>query len=71
MMPCITKNFLTVTDEDLLQHIRDFTNEFKRPPSTADFEKSNNKYPHMKTYYRHFKYYKTKNKAFSKSLFYL
>ncbi|MGL5352245.1 MAG: homing endonuclease associated repeat-containing protein, partial [Clostridium sp.] len=65
MMPYTTKSFSTVTDEELLQHIRDFNNEFKRPPTTADFEKSNNKYPHTKTYYRHFKYYKTKDKLSS------
>lgn len=65
MMPYVTKEFSTVTDDELLQYIRDFTNEFKRPPTTADFERSNNKYPHMKTYYRHFKYYKTKDKLSS------
>lgn len=65
MMPYVTKEFSTVTDDELLQYIRDFTNEFKRPPTTADFEKSDNKYPHMKTYYRHFKYYKTKDKLSS------
>ncbi|WP_294166926.1 homing endonuclease associated repeat-containing protein [uncultured Clostridium sp.] len=65
MMPYTTKNFSTITDEELLQYIRDFNKEFKRPPTTADFEKSNNKYPHMKTYYRHFKYYKTENKISS------
>lgn len=65
MMPYTTKEFSIITDEELLQHIRDFTDEFKRPPTTADFEKSNNKYPHTKTYYRHFKYYKTENKLSS------
>lgn len=65
MNPYTTKKFSNITDEELLQYIRDFTNEFKRPPTTADFEKSNNRYPHMKTYYRHFNYYKKENKIYS------
>ncbi|SDO71539.1 homing endonuclease associated repeat-containing protein [Clostridium gasigenes] len=65
MMPYTTKEFSTITDEELLQHIRDFSNEFKRPPTTADFENCNSRYPHTKTYYRHFKYYKKENKLSS------
>ena len=40
MMPYVPKSFSTITAEELLQHIIDFYNEFKRPPTTADFENS-------------------------------
>lgn len=58
------KKYSTVTDEELLQFIRDFYKEYKRAPVTSDFE-NNKKYPHFKTYYRHFKYYKEENKLSS------
>jgi len=57
MLPYRTKQYSTVSDEELLQFIKDFFNEFKRAPTTCDFE-NNDKYPHFKTYYRHFVYYK-------------
>lgn len=50
------KNFATISSEELLQILRDFYDEYKRPPLTSDFE-NNSRYPHFKTYYRHFKYY--------------
>ena len=58
------KKYSTVTDEELLQFIRNFYKEYKRPPLTCDFENTT-KYPHFKTYYRHFKYYRKENKLSS------
>ncbi|MCB2339105.1 homing endonuclease associated repeat-containing protein [Clostridium estertheticum] len=57
MLPYKSKKYSTVSDEELLQIIKDFFNEFKRAPTTCDFD-NNDKYPHFKTYYRHFVYYK-------------
>ncbi|MCB2308727.1 hypothetical protein LGL08_19525 [Clostridium estertheticum] len=57
MLPYKSKKYSTVSDEELLQIIKDFFNEFKRAPTTSDFD-NNDKYPHFKTYYRHFVYYK-------------
>ena len=62
MLPYKTKLYSTVSDEELLQIIKDFFNEFKRAPTTCDFENSD-KYPHFKTYYRHFIYYKPDTKV--------
>jgi len=64
MLPYRTKQYSTVSDEELLQFIKDFFNEFKRAPTTCDFE-NNDKYPHFKTYYRHFIYYKSDTKVSS------
>ena len=58
------KKYSTVTDEELLQFIRNFYKEYKRAPLTSDFENTT-KYPHFKTYYRHFKYYRKENKLSS------
>lgn len=58
MLPYKPKQYSTVSDDELLQIIKDFFNEFKRAPTTADFD-NNAKYPHFKTYYRHFIYYKS------------
>ena len=64
MLPYKTKQYSTVSDEELLQFIKDFFNEFKRAPTTCDFENTD-KYPHFKTYYRHFVYYKPGTKVSS------
>ncbi|MBU3145972.1 homing endonuclease associated repeat-containing protein [Clostridium sp. CF012] len=58
MLPYKTKQYSTISDDELLQIIRNFFNEFKRAPTTCDFENTD-KYPHFKTYYRHFIYYKS------------
>ena len=58
------QKYSTITDEELLQFIRDFYKEYKRAPLTSDFENTT-KYPHFKTYYRHFKYYRKENKLSS------
>lgn len=58
------KKYSTVSDEELLQIIRDFYNKYKRAPTTADFENTID-YPCFKTYYRHFKYYRDTNKISS------
>ena len=58
------KKYSTVTDEELLQFIRNFYKEYKRAPLTSDFENTT-KYPHFRTYYRHFKYYRKENKLSS------
>lgn len=58
MLPYKSKQYSTVSDEELLQIIKDFFNEFKRAPTTCDFENTD-KYPHFKTYYRHFIYNKS------------
>ncbi|MGH4049800.1 MAG: homing endonuclease associated repeat-containing protein [Clostridium sp.] len=64
MLPYKSKQYSTVSDEELLQIIKDFYNEFKRAPTTVDFDNSD-KYPHFKTYYRHFIYYKSDTKVSS------
>ncbi|MBZ9633712.1 homing endonuclease associated repeat-containing protein [Clostridium sp. FP1] len=64
MLPYKSKQYSTVSDEELLQIIKDFFNEFKRAPTTSDFENTD-KYPHFKTYYRHFIYYKSDTKVSS------
>ena len=64
MLPYKSKQYSTISDEELLQVIKDFFNEFKRAPTTCDFE-NNDKYPHFKTYYRHFIYYKSDTKVSS------
>lgn len=58
------KKYSLVTDKELLQFIRYFYKEYKRAPLTSDFENTT-KYPHFKTYYRHFKYYRKENKLSS------
>jgi hypothetical protein len=62
MLPYKTKQYSTISDDELLQIIKDFFNEFKRAPTTSDFDNSDN-YPHFKTYYRHFIYYKPGTKV--------
>ena len=64
MLPYKFKKYSTVSDEELLQIIKDFFNEFKRAPTTCNFD-NNDKYTHFKTYYRHFVYYKTDTKVSS------
>lgn len=64
MLPYKSKKYSTISDEELLQIIKDFFNEFKRAPTTSDFD-NNDKYPHFKTYYRHFIYYKSDTKVSS------
>ena len=63
MKPYVEKKFSTITDEELLSHLVNFYNKYKRAPVTSDFENKNNELPNMKTYYRHFKYNRTENKV--------
>ncbi|MBU3181168.1 homing endonuclease associated repeat-containing protein [Clostridium psychrophilum] len=64
MLPYKSKKYSTVSNEELLQIIKNFFNEFKRAPTTCDFD-NNDKYPHFRTYYRHFVYYKSDTKVSS------
>ena len=63
MKPYVEKKFSAITDEELLAHLVNFYNKYKRAPVTSDFENKNNELPNMKTYYRHFKYNRTENKV--------
>ena len=65
MKPYIERKFTTITDEELLSHLVNFYEKHKRAPVTSDFENRNNELPNMKTYYRHFKYNRSKNKVSS------
>ncbi|MCB2291667.1 hypothetical protein LGK97_18295 [Clostridium sp. CS001] len=64
MLPYKSKQYSTISDEELLQIIKNFFIEFKRAPTTCDFDNTD-KYPHFKTYYRHFIYYKPGTKVSS------
>ncbi|MGL5574871.1 MAG: hypothetical protein ACRDCW_04860 [Sarcina sp.] len=63
MKPYIEKKFTHITDDELLDHLRNFYKIHKRAPVTSDFENKNNELPNMKTYYRHFKYNRIENKV--------
>jgi hypothetical protein len=64
MLPYKSMQYSTISDDELLQIIKNFFIEFKRAPTTCDFDNTD-KYPHFKTYYRHFIYYKPGTKVSS------